>query len=288
MQQTNAMQDKVILTIEEIQESINFYHSDKEATEQRTAIQNANPKRWIEYLDLQTQDNKIRLIETKAYLDSLVSDSFKVIEYLKMNQASQQVIDSMQKLIDYDVDVAFSIVEAAHQRAINESGATGLVISLSSFYKIHIGIRPRIEGFLNYLANTVPVVYSLNSDKLREPLARYVKDEERINLKYLAICDNVEIAPPSDSGVSLSHREISLLYYYDDLLLTDATATKIATQYGLNSGVKLMVMYRKIRDSQTERRNSRDSKACLERVIPLLKTPNGISKAKQDLENVQS
>jgi hypothetical protein len=86
---------------------------------------------------------------------------------------------------------------------------------------------------------------------------------------------------------SLSHREIALLYYYDELLLIDGNANEIAKQHGQGSGVKLMTMYRGIKNSETERRNNKNSKKCLERIIPILTTPNGILKAKQDLENAK-
>jgi hypothetical protein len=175
------MQGKVILTNEEILDAVNHYHSDKVATEQRTSIQNANPERWKEYLSWQTKENQKLLIETKAYLDSLVSQKWTALKYLEFNQASEEVITRMTKLLDYDADVAFAILESVHRRSISESGASELVESLSTFYEKLNGIRPRIDGFLEYLANNVGITYNLNADKLREPLAKYVFTEEQVN-----------------------------------------------------------------------------------------------------------
>ena len=89
----------------------------------------------------------------------------------------------------------------------------------------------------------------------------------------------------TDVEPSLSHREIALWYYYDKMLLTDGNANEIAQKYGQSSGATLMRTYRNIKKSETERRNSRDSKTCLVRVIPLLKNPSGILKANEDLKN---
>ena len=74
------MQGKVILINEEILNAANYYHLDKEATQQRTAIQNTNTERWNEYLSLQTKENQKLLIETKAYLDSLVAEKWKALK----------------------------------------------------------------------------------------------------------------------------------------------------------------------------------------------------------------
>jgi hypothetical protein len=175
------MQGKVILTNEEILDAVNHYHSDKVATEQRTSIQNANPERWKEYLSWQTKENQKLLTETKVYLDSLVAQKYIALKYLEINRASDQVITRMSKLLVYDADVAFAILESVHRRAISESGASELVESLATFYEKLNGIRPRIDGFLEYLANNVGITYNLNADKLREPLAKYVFTEEQVN-----------------------------------------------------------------------------------------------------------
>jgi hypothetical protein len=134
------------------------------------------------------------------------------------------------------------------------------------------------EFFLNGILDLIKIRY-LILNRLIEKL------ENRLGVTYTNLSDTIPTLDQEEE--KLSHREIALLYYYDDLLLTDKNANEIANKYKQSSGVKLMTMYRSIKNSETERRNNKNSKKCLEKIIPKLTTSNGIDKAKKDLENAK-
>lgn len=87
----------------------------------------------------------------------------------------------------------------------------------------------------------------------------------------------------------LELREIALWYYYDrdNLTLLELNANEVAKSFDWVSGKTLMKHFRKVRDFQTERRNHKNSRQYLEKVIPLLTTNRGKNEAQEDLKNVK-
>lgn len=110
-------------------------------------------------------------------------------------------------------------------------------------------------------------------------------EKSRMNLEIDILTEKGEIILTS-ANEKFTIPQIALIYYYDDLLLTDKNKNNEVSKYGWSSGQKLYLEYLKFKKGDSDRLYRPTSTSKIRSIIPYLTTERGIRHANKDLEKI--
>jgi hypothetical protein len=168
------------------------------------------------------------------------------------------------------------------------------------------GLVQRVEELNTNLKE--PLIVARANKRVYEDIVTLLDREEEMilielrngkSLDYSPLNDKKDNGNPTTSATVenkntvLSHREISLIYWYDrDILnISKKTSQKIAEEYGYKSKTSGLSLYNdhytKVRDKAGERTDNATSEEYLNNIIPRLTTDRGKREANEDLKTAK-